>query len=138
LPKENDLGASIILAVSRRGYVPYVTNPDDGRLLWRLPGGGIEEGETPQEAAARELREETGLVVSVHSIRIMKSEWKSNHTRYFCYVEVEKFGKLAKCGQGGEKPRLFKAKEALDGPDFLPEHRELTWDTLLNIVHSCK
>lgn len=29
-------------------------------LHWAMPGGGIEAGETPQEGALRELREETG------------------------------------------------------------------------------
>ena len=31
------------------------------RLLWSLPKGHIEEGETPQEAAIREVAEETGI-----------------------------------------------------------------------------
>jgi 8-oxo-dGTP diphosphatase len=31
--------------------------------LWEFPGGKIEPGETPQAAAVRECREETGLIV---------------------------------------------------------------------------
>jgi len=32
-----------------------------GRLLWSLPKGHIEDGETPEQAAVREVAEETGI-----------------------------------------------------------------------------
>lgn len=34
---------------------------DRFRRQWELPGGGIDPGETPRQAAIRELREESGL-----------------------------------------------------------------------------
>lgn len=33
----------------------------DGRIFYSIPGGGIEVGETPEQAALRELYEECGL-----------------------------------------------------------------------------
>ncbi len=37
-----------------------------GRVFaWKYPGGGVEEGETAQQAVIREFAEETGLVVRV-------------------------------------------------------------------------
>jgi acetyl-CoA carboxylase carboxyl transferase subunit beta len=45
----------------RRGH-----EPSAGR--WSVPGGRIEAGETPAEAAVREVAEETGLQVEVGSL----------------------------------------------------------------------
>jgi mutator protein MutT len=37
----------------------------DRKHYYVFPGGGVDEGETPQEAAVREMEEETGLHVTV-------------------------------------------------------------------------
>ena len=38
-----------------------------GRLLWSLPKGHIEEGETAEQAAVREVEEETGIIAAVQA-----------------------------------------------------------------------
>ena len=37
--------------------------------LWTFPGGGVGANEWPQAAAARELREECGVVLAAHALR---------------------------------------------------------------------
>jgi ADP-ribose pyrophosphatase YjhB (NUDIX family) len=41
---------------------------DPSAGLWSIPGGRVEPGELPEQAAAREVLEETGLAVSVGAL----------------------------------------------------------------------
>jgi 8-oxo-dGTP diphosphatase len=54
-------------------------------LNWAFPGGKIENGETPQQAAVREIREETGVIVKAGKII---TAWKHpDFQAYISYVE---------------------------------------------------
>src|SRR3954452_25076221 len=48
-----------------RGHEVLVTPPAGKRRVTALPKGGRERGQTAEETAAREVREETGVTVSV-------------------------------------------------------------------------
>lgn len=52
------LRRSVLLLVQHRWH--------DGSYFWLLPGGGIKDGETIEDAAVREVWEETGVRIHVH------------------------------------------------------------------------
>ncbi|GBQ13968.1 RNA pyrophosphohydrolase [Swaminathania salitolerans] len=57
LPYRPNVG---VMLFDRRGAL-FLARRADLPEIWQCPQGGIDEGETPEQAALRELREETGL-----------------------------------------------------------------------------
>lgn len=59
---ENPIPAATALVLNTQGRILLVLrNKEPGKNQWGLPGGFVETGESPAEAAKRELEEETGI-----------------------------------------------------------------------------
>lgn len=74
-----------VLAVSAHGFVALIERRRRGMHYWAVPGGGIEAGESPAEAARREIREELGLEVVLERVL----ERQGSQLFYLARVPVE-------------------------------------------------
>lgn len=102
--------------VTQRGY-------GDFKDKWEFPGGKIEEGESPEEALAREIKEEldTDIIVG-QLIHTIEYDYPKFHLSMECFWCTIKQGNLT----------LLEAEDAkwlddsqLDSVDWLPADLEL-------------
>ena len=93
-------------------------NPD-GPFIWQMPQGGIDKGENPEQAALRELQEETGIT----SASIVQTA-----SRWFDYeLPKELWGKALKGKYRGQTQQWFamrfEGNEAEINIDEKPEQK---------------
>ena len=86
---------------------------------WLIPGGGMEEGETPEACCVRETEEETGLIVRPLRQFLTLYEYYEEY-RYISYYfecEVTGSGRMRLTDaekQRGLEPRWLSLQEAVD------------------------
>lgn len=101
----------------------YVFCYNKKRNGWEIPGGHIEEGETWQDAAKREMYEETGATkIEVEPISV----YKISSFALLCYCEILEMGDLP---DGYEMNEILLSDELPDNLTY-PDTFKLYFDTV--------
>ncbi len=110
----------VVAAIIRKENKIFATQRGYGEWKdwWEFPGGKIEEGETPEEALKREIREELSAEISVDEfLCTVEHDYPKFHLTMHCYL----------CSLAGEALHLNEHEAAkwllmdeLDSVKWLP------------------
>ena len=92
--------------------------------LWELPGGKVEEGETPRETAVVEVKEEAGLDIKLKANLGPHHDDKMKKT-YHAYVAVPKKGQRVKLSEEHSDYKWVTPEEVLAMPNKMVSHHLL-------------
>lgn len=101
-----------VIVVNQEKEILLVKHRKGNRQYWVLPGGRLEYGETFQECAVREMREETGLDVEVDEFVFLSEAIAPDRSRHIVniYLTAHVIGGVLKVGD----------EPVLAGVDYLP------------------
>ena len=101
---------------TQRGY-------GDFKGGWEFPGGKIDEGETPEEALVREIKEELDTEIEViELLDTVEYDYPKFHLSMDCFICKIKSGDLVLKEHEAAK---WLTRETLDSVDWLPADQGL-------------
>lgn len=110
----------VVAAIIREGDKIFATQRGYGEFKdgWEFPGCKIEQGETPQDALVREIREELDTEIEVgRLIDTVEYDYPGFHLTMHCFLCAIKTGDLVLKEHEAAK---WLTKETLDSVDWLP------------------
>lgn len=95
IKKEEDTVCILALTKDNEVILAKQFRPGPEEILLELPGGGIDKGETPKEAAERELLEETGYQGKIQFVaKALDCGYSTRHRNCFVATECEKVAEI--------------------------------------------
>ena len=95
----------VVAAIIRQGDKIFATQRGygDWKDWWEFPGGKVEEGESPEAALLREIREELSIEIKVDKfLCTVDWDYPQFHLTMHCYM----------CSLAGESPHLNEHEAA--------------------------
>ena len=111
---------NVVAAVIRKDNNVFATARGYGEFKgqWEFPGGKIEQGETPQEALRREIKEELDVVITVGDLlTVVEYDYPAFHLSMQCFLCTIDSGELTLKEHEAAK---WLTNDQLDSVDWLP------------------
>jgi len=124
-----------MVLINAEGHIFAGKRLDNNTNAWQMPQGGIDEGETPEVAAFRELSEETGIHHSKARLLGKTKDWLSYD------IPVDLIPKLWGGRYRGQKQKWFAFEFLGKDSDINivteePEFSEWAWKSRDNLLSS--
>ena len=124
-----------VVLINPAGLVFAGQRIDNNGHAWQMPQGGIDAGETPREAALRELVEETGVTAGLVDVVAESADWVSYD------LPPELLGKVWKGKYGGQAQKWFAMRflgqdDAVRITTAHPEFARWQWMRAADVIAS--